>query len=69
MPARGPVRGYYFPVGVFLIGTLALGYAARASLSFFVGLDNARPWLGIALLVVLATAITSAFAYWLLRQV
>ena len=69
LPARGPARGYYFPVGVFLIGTLALGYAGRASLSFFVALDNGRPWLGIALVVVLITAITSAFAYWLLRQV
>lgn len=68
-PARGPVRPSFFPVGVFLIGSLALGYAARATVSFFVALDATRPWLGIALFVVLVGAILSAFLYWLLPRV
>lgn len=68
-PARGPVRPAVFPVGVFLILTLVLAYAARASASFFVALDSTHPWLGITIFVVLIGAVLSGLLYWLLPRV
>lgn len=68
LPARGPARPAIFPVGLFLVFSLGLGYAARASASFFVALDAMRPWLGITLFVVLIAAVMSALLYWLLPR-
>lgn len=66
--ARASVRTTAFPVGFLTLVFLGLAAASRVSVGFFVRLDAAQPWLGIAIFAVLVVAITSAFLYWLLPR-
>lgn len=67
MPARGPVRPVS-PMWVFFVSLLALAAGARATVGFFFAIDTGRPWIGVALVIALAGAITLAFFYWLRRR-
>lgn len=68
LPARASVRPIAFPTGILTLVFLGLAGASRATVGFFVKLDAAQPWLGVALFALLIAAITSAFLYWLLPR-